>query len=720
MIPTEWPPCSCCLQNNRTFESYGKSTVHQGHQRCSALMQILHPFVDSCLSCNRNLKCKPWRRKSLSQPFAKWTLLNAVPWMALILLLSNYIQQSIQILARTFSVRKNPRLSSLGGLLSMVLFGGLFSLPLASCQDNLQPTPSVKSLQLPNTMVYVGSSFVYNISEEVFDCEVESFVVSETADRFLSHWLAYNSYKRQLYGVPSEKDEGTYNILVVALSRDGDEVRGRVCGSRSFFIKVAPVSEELVMSVYPSTDTSGSNIKTVQSLPCVPGSQVIHGTIILNVDVHNMNGHERMVLLLKMADHLNVHSSKVSLFSGQATHPLIGQLDNPVVMAAGAGDGRFSKGSRSLLTWHMGCGAIKLDEVAFSKLETNAQDGSISSLLGVPVVGWHVMSGTQKNMAKHRVRRQVMGVTATPIPSSALPSRISNMSTSVIISRTVAITSKSTASVSSVVLNRTEVSSFTISANTTTGTGQLPSRTDIQSSVFANVTSSARSFSPSSIMRTKSVSINSSTVILSRNTTVPVQSSELMSSVNRTALIMPSSILSQSQNSTFITRTVTRAIVSSFLTLSSSLPARNSSSISPNETTAIGSSSSALPSLNNRTVLTSSEVGTSSLNLTLTSPTLQVSSSLETRTSSFATPSSKQVLIVSSRLTSSASPHLTTHSPPSVVISTPPLNVSTSPAMSLTISRQSSLTVSLSSSFVSSRNTSVQEQAPLSIKQVLV
>ena len=108
------------------------------------------------------------------------------------------------------------------------------------------------------------------------------------------------------------------------------------------------------MSVYPSTDTSGSNIKTVQSLPCVPGSQVIHGTLILNVDVHNMNGHERMMLLLKMADHLNLHSSKVSLFSGQATHPLIGQLDNPVVMAAGAGDGRFAKGSRSLLTWHMG------------------------------------------------------------------------------------------------------------------------------------------------------------------------------------------------------------------------------------------------------------------------------------------------------------------------------------------------------------------------------
>jgi len=42
----------------------------------------------------------------------------------------------------------------------------------------VQPTPSVKSLQLPNVVVYVGSLFTYNISESAFDCEVDSIVVS--------------------------------------------------------------------------------------------------------------------------------------------------------------------------------------------------------------------------------------------------------------------------------------------------------------------------------------------------------------------------------------------------------------------------------------------------------------------------------------------------------------------------------------------------------------
>ena len=252
----------------------------------------------------------------------------------------------------------------------------------------------------------------------------------------------------------------------MALTKDGG-LTGSVCGSRSFFIKVAPVSEELPVSIYPG---AGASSKPAQSLPCVPGTQVVQGTVILNVDVHGLNGHERMMLVRKMADHLNAHSSRVSFFSGQTSHPIIGQLDNPTVMVAGAGDGRFSRGSRSLLTWHIGCGAIKLEDLAFSKLEAGAQDGTISTLLGIPVVGWHVMSGAQKSIARRRVRRQVLGVTATPMTSSAPPSRMSNISTSMIISRTVtsafsgnSTIQLSTSALSSVAPNRTDVRSSSIS-----------------------------------------------------------------------------------------------------------------------------------------------------------------------------------------------------------------------------------------------------------------
>ncbi|KAJ7363250.1 Dystroglycan 1 (dystrophin-associated glycoprotein 1) [Desmophyllum pertusum] len=383
------------------------------------------------------MKCKPWRRKSTP----KWTWLDTFSWLKLSLLLASFFHVVLQVLSRTIFTKTTSRFRLHWILLIISFLGGIF-LPLASCQDSLQPTPSVKG-QLPNAVVYVGSAFSYNISESVFDCDVDSIMVSETADRFLSHWLSYNSNKKQLYGVPSDKDKGTYNILVVALTKDA-MVRGHVCGSRSFSIVVMPVSEELPVSVHLGTGISSSSYhKSAHSLSCFPGTQAVLGTIILNADIQGLNGHERMTLLLKMANHLNIHSSKVSFFSGEISHPIIQHLDNPAVIAAGVGDGRFAKGSRSLLTWNIGCGAVKLEDVAFSRLETDAQDGTITTLLGFPVVGWHVMSGAQKNMARRRVRRQAVwaGNTPTPTMSSAPPTRVSSMSTLVITSRSVTLTS---------------------------------------------------------------------------------------------------------------------------------------------------------------------------------------------------------------------------------------------------------------------------------------
>ena len=174
----DWKPCSHCLQNKRMSE-LSVSTVHQGHHGCTDCTQISHPFAHSCLSCNRNFKCKPWRRKNSTNRCSKWTyLLSVMEFMMLLLLLTNLSQQVFQILSRTIFIRKNSRLTSYWGFLFIALFGGISSLPSVSCEGNLQPTPPVKSLQLPNMVVHVGSSFIYNISEKPFDCKVDNFVVS--------------------------------------------------------------------------------------------------------------------------------------------------------------------------------------------------------------------------------------------------------------------------------------------------------------------------------------------------------------------------------------------------------------------------------------------------------------------------------------------------------------------------------------------------------------
>ena len=176
-------PCLYCLRNKRTSE-FHDWTVGEG---CTEYFQISHSCTIPCVSCDRNFKRRPWRRKSLLKSVPKWSWPKSVPWTALLLLLINIFQGLFKVLSRTIFMNKNSRLTPLWGLLFIALFGGT-SLPLASCQESLQPAPSVTSLQLPNAMVFVGSAFAYNISESVFGCAVDSIVVCICSIRLLCRY----------------------------------------------------------------------------------------------------------------------------------------------------------------------------------------------------------------------------------------------------------------------------------------------------------------------------------------------------------------------------------------------------------------------------------------------------------------------------------------------------------------------------------------------------
>ena len=149
-------------------------------ERCtdnSQLSENYDPLKTACKTCSRNYrKCKPWRRKSILSTRPKWTWFNIFCSLNLLLLLTSLSHALLDGLSRTMSRQKVSRLRLHLLLLISCFLGGIF-LPLASCQEGLQPTPSVQS-QLNNAVVYVGSAFSYNISTSVFDCEVDSIVVS--------------------------------------------------------------------------------------------------------------------------------------------------------------------------------------------------------------------------------------------------------------------------------------------------------------------------------------------------------------------------------------------------------------------------------------------------------------------------------------------------------------------------------------------------------------
>ena len=166
--------CLNCLWNKRTSGSFNKTSS----QGCTDCLQILHPIANPCVSCHRNFKCRPWRRKSiLNSAATNWSWINLLPWTTLFLLLTNIVQGG------GVSLKKCLRLNPVWGLFFVTLFGGI-SLPMASCQANLQPTQSFKSQQLPNAVIHVGSAFTYNISDSAFDCEVDSIVVSNFVSNY--------------------------------------------------------------------------------------------------------------------------------------------------------------------------------------------------------------------------------------------------------------------------------------------------------------------------------------------------------------------------------------------------------------------------------------------------------------------------------------------------------------------------------------------------------
>lgn len=169
---------SCCPRKKTT----SGVSVWAVLERCSDNSQLsgnYDPLRTACKTCSRNYicrKCKPWRRKSLLSTRPRWTWFNILCSLNLLLLLASLSHAVLNGLSRTMSAKKTSRLRLHFLLLVACFLGGIF-LPLASCQESLQSTPSVKS-QLNNAIVYVGSAFSYNISTSVFDCEVDSIVVS--------------------------------------------------------------------------------------------------------------------------------------------------------------------------------------------------------------------------------------------------------------------------------------------------------------------------------------------------------------------------------------------------------------------------------------------------------------------------------------------------------------------------------------------------------------
>lgn len=240
-------------------------------------------------------------------------------------------------------------------------------------------------------------------------------------------WLYWDSQLCLLQGLPVEGDKGLYRFSLSSealQNHDGSIhshllLSGTKLSSSSytnswqpdvFIIKVNPEEKQDIESASLAMQTH-SNATNV--CICSSGQPATVLTIILDADLTKMNSRERLVLLQKMTYFANEPPELMRVM------PVINnRFFDMTAFMAGPGNAKKVVENGALLSWKLGCALDQSSLPDISGVQGPAKDGTMSTLLGYPVVGWYIVN--KKPQVFKRVRRQTH-TTPTPVPSQFPP-----------------------------------------------------------------------------------------------------------------------------------------------------------------------------------------------------------------------------------------------------------------------------------------------------------
>lgn len=164
----------------------------------------------------------------------------------------------------------------------------------------------------------------------------------------------------------------------------------------------------------PTKSQVARPLSFTEEIVCKPHDSITVAYVKLNTDTDSLPGEGRSRLVRSISQHLKLHSSHISVSSRPKD-----LLDSNVALVSGAGDTAASDDGLSVLSWIVGCGAVKSHHMdILEKVESSAKDGSMSKLLGTPVSGWQVQSNQPKLISKRRLKRGIVTATPSPEPES--------------------------------------------------------------------------------------------------------------------------------------------------------------------------------------------------------------------------------------------------------------------------------------------------------------
>uniref|UniRef100_A0A8C4NGC7 Dystroglycan 1 n=1 Tax=Eptatretus burgeri TaxID=7764 RepID=A0A8C4NGC7_EPTBU len=206
----------------------------------------------------------------------------------------------------------------------------------------------------------------------------------------LPSWLKLDKDLGVLLGHPRENDIGVYTIPL--------EMNGAY-GKRVIFIRVVP--EDSAMS-------------PAHNVACPVGEPVTSLTVIVDVDLDNMSGEQRIQLLQHVMPFAGVELRNIKLSAVQNN-----RLFDTSAFLAGPGNARRMEYVGALLSWQLGC-ALDIVSLPSLAVQQPAKEGKMATALKYPVLGWHVAN--HKPYRPKKIKRQVF-VTPTPIIAAIPPTK---------------------------------------------------------------------------------------------------------------------------------------------------------------------------------------------------------------------------------------------------------------------------------------------------------
>ena len=169
-----------------------------------------------------------------------------------------------------------------------------------------------------------------------------------------------------------------------------------------------------------------------QGFTCQFNEPIVLASLVLAGNFHEMNGKEKIDVLdeLLQSYHISIYDVFILPNNGDSMSSL---LQTSHVLASGPGANRSASGLSTIVTWHVRCGLIHLDDALFPALAKLSRQLTIIKNVGFAPIGWHVVTGFQRQHVRRR--RNVVGTTT--LAYSTVPiSRATVITTKIKITKT--------------------------------------------------------------------------------------------------------------------------------------------------------------------------------------------------------------------------------------------------------------------------------------------